>query len=186
MKNFPTTFKIGAASIAIGAVLFMSGFFIPTDEQSTLRALTDNEIMEQAAGLGMVLPGTVSNSIQTQVNMPSDEIAEALTDEEIMQRAYELGMVFEDDDLEESGDHQAENDRASARIAIPVGANASDVARMLEDAGIIDNANAFSAYIMAQDMAGYINSGEYYIEEGLSHNAILRIISTMYRIISGS
>jgi len=182
MRNFPNTFKIGSALIALGAVLFMTGFFLPYTEQNMPSALTDSEIMEQAAGLGMVLPGAASNDVQSQVNLPLSEYAAILTDEEIMQRAYGLGMIFEDHN-EDTGYRPGSGE--AGHIVILTGANASDVAWMLEEAGIIDNASAFSAYIMAQDMARYINSGEYYIEAGLSHSAILRIISTTYRIRSG-
>ncbi|MCL2874107.1 MAG: hypothetical protein FWE29_04160 [Defluviitaleaceae bacterium] len=166
MKNSNPIFKVGTILITLGAVLFMTGFFFPVDEPETI---SNREVIGQAADLSMTHR---NNNTESQVNTSSVE-SEYMTDEEIMQRAEELGMVFE-----YSNDYQ----RETGHIIIQNGANASDIAWMLEEAKIIDDAAAFARFILMEDMARYINSGEYHIEKGLEYIDVLRIISTRFRV----
>jgi len=172
-------FRIGSSFIVLGAVLFTAAFFVPENEAVALTTPQDGgNNTERAVGLDISDRG---NYPAPPVDSPSVEyVSEPMTDEEIMKRAEELGMVFEPT---ETVAYLPSEDIDIAHIVIRIGAGASEVAYVLEEAGVITNAAEFSSFIVSEEMERRINAGEFYIETGLDYSDVLSIISGAYRMM---
>ena len=183
MGNYKMAFRIGTGFIVLGAVLFTAAFFMPENEAAVLTAVQDpGNYTERAVGLDISYRNNGSAPLEGA--SASEYVQAPMTDEEIMKRAEELGMVFETAgyaDYDTTDYQPGENLGNAVNIVIRRGASALEVAFMLEEAGIVDNAVGFSNFILSENMARNINTGVYYIETGLSYSEVLRIISHSYR-----
>ena len=180
MGNYKLFFRMGSAFVLLGAILFVTAFFIPENETIAVAADEANNI-ERAVGLDMNYRN--SNS-EVPANSLSDEyIPELITDEEIMKRAEELGMIFEPSEAElYYPDNLNEAGSNAVNVIIQRGAGAFEIAILLEAAGVVEDSVRFSNFILSEGMERRINAGEYYIEKGLDYRDVLRIISGTYRL----
>lgn len=65
----------------------------------------------------------------------------------------------------------------SVVVQIPGGSDSATVCRVLQNAGAIDDAAAFDAYLVSRGIDRYIRSGTYYITEGSSYEDIAKLIT---------
>jgi cell division protein YceG involved in septum cleavage len=62
-------------------------------------------------------------------------------------------------------------------VQIPGGSYSASVCRVLQNAGAIDDAAAFDAYLVSRGIDRYIRSGTYYITAGSSYEEIAKLIT---------
>ena len=65
----------------------------------------------------------------------------------------------------------------SVVVQIPGGSDSASVCRVLQNAGAIDDASAFDAYLVSRGLDRYIRSGTYYITAGSSYEDIAKLIT---------
>lgn len=115
-----------------------------------------------------------------------------MTDYEIMQRASELGMIFFDDSYvfvdssmsEEEKQNIAENLEKTPVVAedyveiqVNDGHNSLDVAKMLQEKGLVENAEEFNRYLIVNNADRYIRSGTHLLRKGSTEQELLNALT---------
>ncbi|MDR2898722.1 MAG: hypothetical protein LBU94_00215, partial [Clostridiales bacterium] len=71
----------------------------------------------------------------------------------------------------------AENNNNIVQIDIPAGYNTENIAKMLYDNGLVDDAQAFNQFIIDNNLSRSLIADSYAIEKGLTYSELLNIIS---------
>lgn len=66
---------------------------------------------------------------------------------------------------------------AGVKVTIPLGASASDISELLEDAGVVRSATAFRLYVRVKG-AGTFQPGEYLLPSGISFDDLVPILES--------
>lgn len=131
-----------------------------------------------------------NNSNNNQIN---------ISNEEIEKRAKEMGMIYlnelpEKDEviettssiyLEENNENvlndveetNANEDTNVITVTIDRGSNATQVARKLYEAGIVEDKDAFNSYLIEKKKTTALRSGTYNIKKGLEFSEIADILT---------
>lgn len=149
----------------------------------------------RGAGIGIII-STFIFSISLLFYQPS------MSEADIKKEAEKLGMVVQETKLKENEfqkeQNSEQNKKASAAneksnettdaseekkgenviVTVNTGDSSAVVCVHLQESGLIDNANAFDAFLSQQNMDHLILPGEYTIPEGSSYLEIAEILTT--------
>ncbi|GMQ60507.1 hypothetical protein AN1V17_49070 [Vallitalea sediminicola] len=166
---------VGITLIITASIFYFIGLNIT---KKSIEVISDDEIILRAEELGMI----DKNQMNTK--------KEKLTDDEIIDRATKLGMVFEET-IEKDGDEEVriegierltENEQASqesdtVKIDINYGMGSEEVAKILFDNKIVDNAQEFDNYLMKNKFAHRIKIGTYEFKLNSTYEEVMKIFT---------
>ncbi|WP_113675187.1 hypothetical protein [Vallitalea guaymasensis] len=174
---------VGITLIITASIFYFVGLNIT---KKTTEVITEEEIILRAKELGMIDKGQM------------DTEKEKLTDKEIIDRATKLGMVFEETDkasneedvinegtekeIEKEVQEEIENDEESlegdtVKIKIKYGMGSDEVAELLFDNKVVDNALEFDKFLMQNRLAHRIKIGTYEFKVDSTYEDVMKIFT---------
>lgn len=186
---------LGIGMIVTALILGIS--FSSRQEQAS-QPMTDDQIRERAAELGMVdsselTLAALQNSAKQQAESTLEETTETQEQKEITgETTEETETTAEPQETQTetaepettaSPEPAAEPETTAAEqtqtagITINRGADSGSVSRQLYEAGLVENAKAFDNYLCNNGYSRSINPGTYEIAPGTSEEEIAKIIT---------
>ena len=186
---------LGIGMIVTALILGIS--FSSRQEQAS-QPMTDDQIRERAAELGMVdsselTLAALQNSAKQQAGSTPEETTETQEQKEITgETTEETETTAEPQETQTetaepettaSPEPAAEPETTAAEqtqtagITINRGADSGSVSRQLYEAGLVENAKAFDNYLCNNGYSRSINPGTYEIAPGTSEEEIAKIIT---------
>lgn len=146
----------------------------------------DGSVIKEAKKLGMVFP-----KIETgDVSRPEKEQAEQLAEEAAQEKMKPVSGAAVSQKTKEEQEAKDKLDESSKDISkgskyqdgkktfvVRSGLLSSSVAREMEEAGIIDDADAFDDFIEKNGYGKQLRSGKYKIPDGADYETIAKIIT---------
>lgn len=187
----------------VGIILTAIVFSIVNPRQE----LSDDEIIRRATGLGMVMKDEDNPSLDKLINEMKPSAAEAVTTQDsegtdnvdteaTVTAAPDDNMQPEDlEDIDEKNNedklaqHEPENEAVEdlqpeeeieaeeISFTIERGMSSIAVANLLEKIGLVDDADSFNEYIVAQGKAAVIRTGSFSLPKGSSYQEIMDVIT---------
>jgi len=187
----------------VGIILTAIVFSIANPRQE----LSDDEIIRRATGLGMVMKDEDNPSLDKLINEMKPSAAEAVTTQDsegtdnvdteaTVTAAPDDNMQPEDlEDIDEKNNedklaqHEPENEAVEdlqpeeeieaeeISFTIERGMSSIAVANLLEKIGLVDDADSFNEYIVAQGKAAVIRTGSFSLPKGSSYQEIMDVIT---------
>lgn len=186
---------LGIGMIVTALILGIS--FSSRQEQAS-QPMTDDQIRERAAELGMVdsselTLAALQNSAKQQAESTLEETTETQEQKEITGETteetetnaepQETQTETAEPETTASPEPAAEPETTAAEqtqtagITINRGADSGSVSRQLYEAGLVENAKAFDNYLCNNGYSRSINPGTYEIAPGTSEEEIAKIIT---------
>ena len=187
----------------LGLGMIVTALVLSFGVKSENKTMTDAEVRARAKELGMVedsekLKDAVSKeavngeeaAAEVTDSANEDEPAEEVTEEPIKESSPEE-KVEDDKDAAEI-DNKKEEIKEAARdekkseddkskkpynLTVERGYSSDRVARILEDAGVIDNAAAFDRYLCSNGYDKRISVGSYQIPAGADYSTVAKLIT---------
>lgn len=174
--------------LGIGIVVTAFVFMITSGKKE---ALSDAEIRERAAKLGMVDASSMTLSTLVNAGQQTEETPdkqEQETNSEETKTAEEVAKPEETEATSQEGENQSAETEAESKpseaetkpiptITIGKGADSYSVSKDLEAAGLIENAREYDAYLCENGYSKRISIGTYEIPIGTSQEEIAKIIT---------
>lgn len=187
----------------VGIILTAIVFSIVNPRQE----LSDDEIIRRATGLGMVMKDEDNPSLDKLINEMKPSAAEAVTTqdsegtdnvdteatvtaapddnmqpedlEDIDEKNYEDKLAQHEPENEAVEDLQPEEEIEVEEISFTIerGMSSIAVANLLEKIGLVDDADSFNEYIVAQGKAAVIRTGSFSLPKGSSYQEIMDVIT---------
>ncbi len=182
----------------LGIGIFVTAL-IMTIASSGKNTMTDEEIMQRAAELGMVTQKTLISQVEedgkeileetaaptkepvpastkepdvTVTQAPTEEPAEASTPEPTVEPTEAPTSIPE---TAEPVQPPAPGEKAT--LTVYSGEHSLTVAKRMQELGLIDDYQDFDDYLCDNGYSRYVNSGVYKIEQGLSYEQLAKIIT---------
>ena len=186
---------LGIGMIVTALIL---GISFSNRQEQTAQGMTDDQIRERAAELGMVdsseltlaalqngakqpTENATEDPVETQGQKETTEVAETTADLQETQTTAETATAPENTAEPETTivpENTAETDQElDTGITIQRGDDSGSVSRKLYEAGLVENAKAFDNYLCHNGYSRSINPGTYEIEPGTSEEEIAKIIT---------
>ena len=186
---------LGIGMIVTALIL---GISFSNRQEQTAQGMTDDQIRERAAELGMVdsseltlaalqngakqpTENATEDPVETQGQKETTEVAETTADLQETQTTAETATAPENTAEPETAtapENTAEPDQElDTGITIQRGDDSGSVSRKLYEAGLVENAKAFDNYLCHNGYSRSINPGTYEIEPGTSEEEIAKIIT---------
>lgn len=183
---------LGIGMIVTALILGIS--FSNRQEQAS-QPMTDDQIKERAAELGMVdsselTLAALQNSAKQQAESTQEETTETQEQKEITEETEpaaepqetqtetaEPETTASPEPVAEPETTAAPEQTQTAGITINRGADSGSVSRQLYEAGLVENAKAFDNYLCNNGYSRSINPGTYEIAPGTSEEEIAKIIT---------
>lgn len=155
----------------LGISLILSGIFLyfytsPKD---------DSELQEEHATLSAQVL-----QLQTQLEETERELAHLQT---LTSEANDVQKEMQEDTVTELENEKPASDAEAAvatlTLEIESGTTSKDVAKMLEEANIIEEAKLFNDYLKDQELTKSIQIGKHHLDASMSIEAISKIITTL-------
>lgn len=170
--------------ILVTTVILMIAFAVHKEQP-----LSDDEIMERAAQLGMVMPDKLPVSDKLSDTVQANE-PEEQTDEQtgqIEKDTSETESAASENDGSEPSKGQAEQSQEGEKtqkevieqveISIVGGEYSDVVCKKLKKAGIIEDADDFNKYLAKSGYDNLIQPGNYVIPVDATYDEIIKIIT---------
>ena len=161
-----------------------------SDRQERAQTMTDDQIRERAAELGMVdsseltLAALQNGAMQPTESTPqetqTETTQETTTEPEETQTpeaTTEPEVTATPEATQEPEVTKVPEQTQTAGITINRGDDSGSVSRRLYEAGLVENAKAFDAYLCNNGYSRSINPGTYEIAPGTSEEEIAKIIT---------
>lgn len=148
--------------IIVATIIIMISGVLHNDEMS------NEEIIEEAKKLGMVMAET-ETEIETELETETESETETEPETEI--------ETEEDSETDESTNTQKVEDGSTVTITVEMGDYTRQVAEKLYEAGLVDDAEAFRAYVGQKGLGQNISVGTYEIPVGATYDEIIAIIT---------
>ena len=186
---------LGIGMIVTALIL---GISFSNRQEQTAQGMTDDQIRERAAELGMVdsseltlaalqngakqpTENATEDPVETQGQKETTEVAETTADLQETQTTAETATAPEntaEPETTTAPENTAEPDQElDTGITIQRGDDSGSVSRKLYEAGLVENAKAFDNYLCHNGYSRSINPGTYEIEPGTSEEEIAKIIT---------
>lgn len=144
----------------------------------------DNNVIKQAKELGMVFPEAESESVEksandliqeSQDNPATGSAVTGKTTKEETEEEKKAKKKLEDSkkDISDASAYQS----GKKTFVVKSGLLSSSVAREMEEAGIIEDADKFDEYLEKNGYGKLVRSGKYKIPEGADFETIAKIIT---------
>lgn len=188
-------FKYYLRGIGIGvtlATLLLTISFYFGQDTLNKEKLTDEEIIEKATALGMVMPEEESEEVtvedeevaksaldsDSQVQLAEPQEGASVTDTaepETEKKTEELSL---DKAIEEAASKNEEKDETITYVPFTVrgGESSEIVSQNLYKKGLVDNAKDFNAYLNKLDVDNLVKTGTFYIQQGSSYDDIVALL----------
>ncbi len=188
-------FKYYLRGIGIGvtlATLLLTISFYFGQDTLHKEKLTDEEIIEKATALGMVMPEEESEEVtvedeevaksaldsDSQVQLAEPQEGASVTDTadpETEKKTEELSL---DKAIEEAASENEEKDETITYVPFTVrgGESSEIVSQNLYKKGLVDNAKDFNAYLNKLDVDNLVKTGTFYIQQGSSYDDIVALL----------
>lgn len=166
---------VGITLIITASIFYFIGLNIT---KKSTEVISDDEIILRAEELGMI----DKNQMSTK--------KEKLTDDEIIDRATKLGMVLEetiDNDSDEeisiegieklTENEQTSQESDTVEIDINYGMGSEEVAKILFNNKVVDNAQEFDNYLMKNKFAHRIKIGTYEFKLNSTYKEVMKIFT---------
>lgn len=163
---------IGIGVIFATLLLTISFYFGSTGISS--KEMTDEEIIEKATELGMVMPEDDSEEQENQeeaTEEPEDANSEAQSTEEIAEESTEESEVENEPVVESS-----ETTVKYIPFTVNSGESSDTVAANLYSAGLVDSASEFNDYMNTLGVDNRIQSGTFYVRTDSTYDDIIVLL----------
>lgn len=161
---------LGIGMIVTALIL---GISFSNRQDQTSQVMTDDQIRERAAELGMVDSSELTlAALQNSAKQPTEG-----TSEENTQTQEQNNIEAEPETTEEQEVTEASQRTQTASITIQRGDDSGSTSRRLYEAGLVENAKAFDNYLCNNGYSRSINPGTYEIAPGTSEEEIAKIIT---------
>lgn len=168
------------AGIIFGALIMLIAYL-----SSGAYKISDDEIIERAQALGMVMDDkpVISPKDENATKNDAESLSD-LSDKSTTVSSEELSQVTTEDlteaSTEVSTEATTEDILLSENKAIVVrpGMSSYEVAVILQDAGIISDANDFDVYLNSNGYSTKIEVGEFYCNEDMGYEELAKILTT--------
>lgn len=155
--------------ILFATIILMTAYAI-----SGGKKLSDEEIIKRAEELGMVKSETLLDDLvkpaDTEVNT-GDPVKNT---ESPLSTSEDTAATTEDTATEASG--STENTRMVS-FTVVSGMSSWNVATILKDQGVIEDASEFDSYLVENGYSSRINVGEYSVSVGADYDTIAKLIT---------
>lgn len=161
---------LGIGMIVTALIL---GISFSNRQDQTSQIMTDDQIRERAAELGMVDSSELTlAALQNSAKQPTEG-----TPEETTQTQEQNNIEAEPETTAEPEVTEAPQRTQTASITIQRGDDSGSASRRLYEAGLVENAKAFDNYLCNNGYSRSINPGTYEIAPGASEEEIAKIIT---------
>ena len=161
---------LGIGMIVTALIL---GISFSNRQDQTSQIMTDDQIRERAAELGMVGSSELTlAALQNSEKQPTEG-----TPEETTQTQEQNNIEAEPETTAEPEVTEAPQRTQTASITIQRGDDSGSASRRLYEAGLVENAKAFDNYLCNNGYSRSINPGTYEIAPGASEEEIAKIIT---------
>lgn len=163
---------LGIGMIVTALIL---GISFSNRQDQTSQIMTDDQIRERAAELGMVDSSELTlAALQNSEKQPTEG-----TPEETTQTQEQNNIEAEPETTvpAEPEVTEAPQRTQTASITIQRGDDSGSASRRLYEAGLVENAKAFDNYLCNNGYSRSINPGTYEIAPGISEEEIAKIIT---------
>lgn len=161
---------LGIGMIVTALIL---GISFSNRQDQTSQIMTDDQIRERAAELGMVDSSELTlAALQNSEKQPTEG-----TPEETTQTQEQNNIEAEPETTAEPEVTEAPQRTQTASITIQRGDDSGSASRRLYEAGLVENAKAFDNYLCNNGYSRSINPGTYEIAPGTSEEEIAKIIT---------
>lgn len=161
---------LGIGMIVTALIL---GISFSNRQDQTSQIMTDDQIRERAAELGMVDSSELTlAALQNSAKQPTEG-----TPEETTQTQEQNNIEAEPETTAEPEVTEAPQRTQTASITIQRGDDSGSASRRLYEAGLVENAKAFDNYLCNNGYSRSINPGTYEIAPGTSEEEIAKIIT---------
>ena len=170
--------------------------------------MSDKQIKERAKELGMVFPGKESSieaetttkevvdesttgENNSEETTKDEEIKESTSDVETEENSTEEKTTEENSTEEKTTEEKTTEEKTTEEeitksdkpvksyvLTVTSRTISRDVARKLEDAGIIDDAEEFNDYLCENDYASNIQNGKFTVKSNMTYKEIAEIITS--------
>ncbi|SFN46711.1 hypothetical protein SAMN04487831_101299 [Pseudobutyrivibrio sp. UC1225] len=144
------------------------------------KSLTDEEIIEKASALGMVMPeGTEEEAIVAEEEISSEVVEEAPVVTE------EVTSVGEEEISAESSVEQTVEDSTAASedevityvpFTVRAGESSEVICSHLKKAGLIDDSEEFNKYLNKCKVDNLIQNGTFYVKQGSTYDDLVAVL----------
>ena len=163
---------LGIGMIVTALIL---GISFSNRQDQTSQIMTDDQIRERAAELGMVDSSELTlAALQNSAKQPTEGTAEETTQ---TQEQNNIEAEPETTVPAEPEVTEAPQRTQTASITIQRGDDSGSASRRLYEAGLVENAKAFDNYLCNNGYSRSINPGTYEIAPGASEEEIAKIIT---------
>lgn len=163
---------LGIGMIVTALIL---GISFSNRQDQTSQIMTDDQIRERAAELGMVDSSELTlAALQNSAKQPTEGTAEENTQ---TQEQNNIEAEPETTVPAEPEVTEAPQRTQTASITIQRGDDSGSASRRLYEAGLVENAKAFDNYLCNNGYSRSINPGTYEIAPGTSEEEIAKIIT---------
>lgn len=169
---------LGIGMIVTALIL---GISFSNRQEQTAQTMTEDQIRERAAELGMVDSSELTlaelqNSIKQSTESSTTEAAEETREQK--ETAVESEAVAETLETQTTAEPETVVEPSqTAGITIKRGDDSGSVSRQLYEAGLVENAKEFDNYLCNNGYSRSINPGTYEIAPGTSEEEIAKIIT---------
>lgn len=184
----------------LGIGIFVTAL-IMTIASSGKKTMTDEEIMQRAAELGMVTPKTLISQVEGEgeeapetpvpteaplsqtTKEPEISVTEAPTETPVDTATPEPDIVPTAEPTPEPTPEptrepvQPPAPGEKATLTVYKGDHSLTVAKRMQELGLIEDYKDFDDYLCNKGYSRYVNSGVYKIEQGLSYEELAKIIT---------
>ncbi|MCT4596381.1 MAG: hypothetical protein N4A50_00675 [Vallitalea sp.] len=180
---------MGIALIIISSIFYFINIINAKDVDNN--KLNDDEIIIKAKELGMIYEEEINKKKEINEKI----IKETLSDNEIIKRAKLLGMEFVEKDstnkvdnkpvVEVKNSNEVENkeqpqiseDEESIKVKISYGMSSHDIANLLYEKGVVDDAKKLDKYILKNKYEGKLRTGNYIFNKNSTYEEIMKKIT---------
>lgn len=163
---------LGIGMIVTALIL---GISFSNRQDQTSQIMTDDQIRERAAELGMVDSSELTlAALQNSEKQPTEGTPEETTQ---TQEQNNIEAELETTVPAEPEVTEAPQRTQTASITIQRGDDSGSASRRLYEAGLVENAKAFDNYLCNNGYSRSINPGTYEIAPGTSEEEIAKIIT---------
>lgn len=181
MKHTVRAFSVGL--IVAGLILLGVFYFDGVNEGHA--EYTTEELIEQVEADGFrviteeeYISFSVANSQQSNDSQAEDEeedeIKKEVTEKKVASKTTEskTDNTKAPKEKEEEKEKDKDNTPSTFTIQIESGMASSQISRLLEERGIVDDAEAFNSYLLEHDYSLRVQLGEHELQTGMSYYEI--------------
>lgn len=149
--------------------------------------MTDDEIITEAKKLGMIMgpvkepapesPEPSEKPKESASPSPKEELEKPKGKADSGDEPKASQEPSEDTPFEDTGDFDGKTEKSYVEITISKGMWSDIIAQLIEDAGLIEDAEDFNDFLTDNGYASYISVGTYEIKMGADYSEIARIIT---------